>query len=161
MEILRGNFEIEGYDDIQIKKILLPIDGSKASIKASKYATKIAKLEKAQIVCIHAIPNPRYIYGLDRPAIIIETFYEEARKLAEKWFTSVRSLTMKEGVKISTDIILDVTSIAETIIEYAINASIDLIVIGTRGKTGLKRFLVGSVANEVVLYAHCPVFVVR
>src|SRR6266508_1352708 len=92
----------ESEYEILIKKILLPIDGSNASIKAAKYAIKIAKQEKAQLICIHAI--------------ILESFYEEGKKVGERWFTNVKSLAMREGVEIRTDIILDVTSIAEAIL---------------------------------------------
>lgn len=70
-------------------------------------------------------------------------------------------MAAKEGVKLSTDIIIDVTSVAETIIQYAKKEEVDLIVMGTRGTTGLKTFLVGSIAIGVVFYAHCSVFVVR
>jgi len=56
---------------------------------------------------------------------------------------------------------MDVKSIIESIIEYATQRNIDLIVIGTRGRTGLKRFFIGSVANGVVQHAHCSVLLVR
>ena len=52
-------------------------------------------------------------------------------------------------------------SIIESIIDYATRKNIDLIVIGTRGRTGLKRFFMGSVANGVIQHAHCSVLVVR
>ena len=51
--------------------------------------------------------------------------------------------------------------VAESIIEYATRKNIDLIVIGTRGRTGLKRFFMGSIANGVVQHAHCSVLLVR
>ena len=60
-----------------------------------------------------------------------------------------------------TEIFIDVKSIIESIIDYATHKNIDLIVIGTRGRTGLKRFFMGSVANGIVQHAHCPVLVVR
>jgi nucleotide-binding universal stress UspA family protein len=47
------------------------------------------------------------------------------------------------------------------IVNYAESQSIDLIVIGTRGRTGLRKMLLGSVASDVVTYTHCPVLVVR
>lgn len=150
-----------GEYDIQIKKILLPIDGSSASLKAAGYAVKIAKQEKAEIICIHAIANLHYPTGFGRLSTIAETFYIEGKKLAEKWFLNVKTIATKEGVKLKTDIIIDVTSVAETIIQYAMKEKVDLIVMGTRGRTGLKTFLLGSIANGVVLYAHCSVFVVR
>ena len=48
-----------------------------------------------------------------------------------------------------------------TIVDYAERENIDLIVIGTRGRTGIKQLLLGSVASDVVTYAHCPVMVVK
>lgn len=53
------------------------------------------------------------------------------------------------------------TSTASTIVDYAETKNVDLLVIGSRGRTGIKKMLVGSTANEVVKYAHCPVMVVR
>lgn len=60
-----------------------------------------------------------------------------------------------------TAIIEAETSTASTIVGYAETNNVDLLVIGSRGKTGIKKMLVGSTANEVVKYAHCPVMVVR
>ena len=54
-----------------------------------------------------------------------------------------------------------VESIIELIVDYAANKDTDLIVIGTRGRTGLKRLIIGSVASGVVQHAHCPVLLVR
>ena len=147
--------------EIKIKKILLPIDGSAPSLKAARYAVKIAKQEKAEIICIHAIANLHYPTEFGNLSTIAQSFYFEGKRVAEKWFLNIRSIAAKEGVKLKTDIIIDVTSVAETIIQYAMNEQVDLIIMGIRGRTGLKTFLVGSIANGVVLYAHCSVFVVR
>ena len=157
---LQGLETTEDYE-IKVKKILLPIDGSTSSLKAARYAVKIAKRENAEIICIHAIANLRYPTGANRLSTIAETFYGEGKKLAEKWFLQVRNIAAKEGIKLRTDIIIDVTSVAETIIQYAKKEEVDLIVMGTRGTTGLKTFLVGSIAIGVVFYANCSVFVVR
>jgi nucleotide-binding universal stress UspA family protein len=60
-----------------------------------------------------------------------------------------------------TEIFIDVKSIIQSIVEYASRTDIDLIVVGTNGRSGLKKFLMGSVANGIVERAHCPVLVVR
>ena len=60
-----------------------------------------------------------------------------------------------------TAIIEAETSAASTIVDYAESKNVDLLVIGSKGRTGLKKMLVGSTASEVVKYAHCPVLVVR
>ncbi len=59
------------------------------------------------------------------------------------------------------EFIIDPTSIVGAIVEYAEHENIDLLVIGSRGLTGFKKLLVGSVASGVVTYAHCPVMVVK
>jgi nucleotide-binding universal stress UspA family protein len=64
-------------------------------------------------------------------------------------------------LEIKTETFTDVRSVIGSIIDYAVTKEIDLIVIGTRGRTGLKRFFMGSVANGVVQHAHSPVLLVR
>ena len=71
-------------------------------------------------------------------------------------------MAKNEGIlDIKTEIFIDVKSIIESIIDYAARKNIDLVVIGTRGRTGIKRFFTGSVANGVVQHAHCSVLLVR
>ena len=60
-----------------------------------------------------------------------------------------------------TEIVEGSTSVEATIVDYAEREGVDLIVVGTRGLTGFKRSLLGSVASGVVTYAHCPVMVVK
>jgi len=67
----------------------------------------------------------------------------------------------KEGVKVTTDTIFNLHSVAESIVNYAAEQKAEMIVIGTRGRSGLKRLVLGSVASGVVAHAGCPVLVVR
>ena len=152
-------------EEINIKKILVPIDGSDASLKAAKYAIKAAKCEKAQIICIHVIPTPENISEFEgKPFYSLQAYYDELGKSAKPWFEKIietcKRMTVSED-DVTTDIVADVSSIADAIINYAANNNTDLIVMGPKGKTGLKRFLIGSVADGVVRHAHCPVLVVR
>jgi len=152
-------------EEISIKKILVPIDGSDASLKAAEYAIKAAKCEKALIICIHVIAAPENISEFERkPFYSLQAYYDELGKSAKPWFEKIIEIGKKMAVSednIITDIVADVSSIADAIINYAAKNNTDLIVMGTKGKTGLKRFLIGSVANGVVRHAHCPVLVVR
>ncbi|MEM2761131.1 MAG: universal stress protein [Nitrososphaerales archaeon] len=145
--------------NIQIKKILLPIDGSEASMKAVNYAVSIAKQQNAQIICIHAIGTPAYLS--QRVAVLLPSYYEEAKKLTQIWFGKVLEIARKEGVDVKTELVIDVASVIDAIVNYAMNENVDLIVMGTRGRTGLKKFLLGSIASGVVSHAHCSVLVVR
>jgi len=83
---------------------------------------------------------------------------------AKKWFNRVLVKVKKDGLKvkkIKTDVITTPLSIVSTILQYAQKDDADLIVIGTRGITGFKKMLLGSVASGIVTYAHCPVLVIR
>jgi nucleotide-binding universal stress UspA family protein len=146
--------------EIQIRKILVPIDGSEASLKAARYAIKIAKQEKAKLLCIHALGTPVYITEYRSP-LLLPSYYEAGKKLSEEWFTKVREIASKEAVNVNTELIMEVVSVIDAIVSYASEKDVDLIVIGTRGRTGVKRFLLGSIADGVVSHAHCPVLVVR
>lgn len=77
--------------------------------------------------------------------------------------TSTAGSTSTDPTDLSfeTAIIEAETSAASTIVDYAESKNVDLLVIGSKGRTGLKKMLVGSTASEVVKYAHCPVLVVR
>jgi nucleotide-binding universal stress UspA family protein len=75
---------------------------------------------------------------------------------------NVTELAKRNGINdVRSDIFTDVESITGAIIDYASDMSIDLVIIGTKGRTGLKRLLLGSVAQGVVQHAHCPVLLVR
>lgn len=147
-------------EEIVINKILVATDGSDISLKAAKHAIKIAKALKAQVVCIHAVGAPAYYTELGQSKMV-EEYYKEARRLASIYLSKIVDLGLKEGIDIKTEIMIDVISIPDAITNYASNEGIDIIVIGTHGRRGMKRLLLGSVANAVVSHAHCPVLVVR
>jgi nucleotide-binding universal stress UspA family protein len=147
--------------EVSIKRILVPIDGSNCSMRAAKYAIEVARFQKAQILCIHVIASLPYGYGADVGSAI-EQYFEDVTNQARSWFNKVIEIAKNEGINdVKTDIFMDVKSVTDAIIDYASNENIDLIVIGTKGRTGLQRFLLGSVANGVVQHAHCPVMLVR
>lgn len=146
-------------------KILVPIDGSDYSFKAAEYAIDISRRYQSEITLISIVASKvRYgdssgIFGAIPPSYL-KKYENEARK----WFNRVLEKVKKDGLeikKIKTDVITTPLSIVSTILQYAEKDDVDLIVIGTRGITGFKRMLVGSVASGVVTYAHCPVLVIR
>ena len=92
----------------------------------------------------------------------IDQYFKDLQEKAQSWFKEVKDMAMTENVKeLKTEIFTGVKSVIESIIDYATGKEVDLIVVGTRGRTGLKRFLTGSVANGVVQHAHCSVMIIR
>lgn len=143
------------------KRIIVPLDGSDFSFRAAHYAINLARLTGGEILCIHAIADLPYIEYMAPAGLTVPRYIQEAKKQTDEWFSQVKSRAAKEGVKITAETIFSPPSVAESIINYASEQKADLIVIGTRGRSGLKRLVLGSVASAVVAHASCPVLVVR
>jgi nucleotide-binding universal stress UspA family protein len=91
--------------------------------------------------------------------MIIENAHQQARD----WFNRIEDMikVKNPNIKVSTKVILTGIAVYGEIIQYADQENIDLIVIGTRGKSGVKKLLLGSIASGVVTYAACPVLVTK
>jgi len=150
-----------------IKKILVPVDGSSASVKGLQYAAHLAELEanNAELIIVHVLEDVKQggaiglqaKYGNVR---LVEGFKRARKEAALEWLKQIEEAARKKGIPIKSEV-LDGDSKAEVIIDYANENSVDLIVVGSRGLTGFKRLLLGSVANAIVGNAPCPVMVVR
>ena len=149
---------------VSYRKILVAIDGSKTSFFAANYAIDLAQKYKAQLIILHVL-HLRTLKQISSSFITAPTFVlEETQKLktrAKKWTDKIEKKAKKRRLVSKKEIIEKATSIVGAIIEFAEGKSVDLILVGTRGKTGFSRLLLGSVAQGVVVYAHCPVLVVK
>jgi nucleotide-binding universal stress UspA family protein len=153
----------------EVSKILVAIDGSQSSMDAADDAIEIANKNKSQLIVLYVIDFYKYPYLLSS-TIFAPTFgtekYKEEKKDAEKWMEIIKE-KYKENTKdvdiqnLKTEIIEGIKPVAATIVEKAELENVDLIVIGSRGRTGFKKMLIGSVSLDVVKYAHCSVLVKR
>jgi nucleotide-binding universal stress UspA family protein len=145
-------------------KILVGIDGSEASIDASRYAIDIAKKYNSQLIALFVL----HVHGvrsisstfITAPTSRIELF-EKEKKEAQELLDKVRIEAQREDVELRTEIVEGSASVEGSIVDFAENEGASLIVVGTRGKSGFKRLLLGSVASGVITYARCPVMVVK
>ncbi len=150
--------------EVFARKILVAVDGSEVSFKALGHALRIAKSEHSEVLAIHVIPKPPYSLSSqtsDDEDRLVASYYERARKQSQRWLGEVEYLARKAGVKAKVEVLVDATSIVESITTFAEMNNVDLIVTGTKGRSNSKRILMGSVANGVVTHAHCAVLVVR
>lgn len=147
--------------DMQLRRILVPLDGSEWSFRAARYAIKIANMANAEIVCVHAVLNLPYVeYSYSSP--LLPRYLEDSKSEAQKWYDDIKAIAEKSGVtRVTTETLVNISSAADAIINYAETNRLDLIVMGTKGRTGLKKFFLGSVASGVISHAKCPVLVVR
>jgi nucleotide-binding universal stress UspA family protein len=146
---------------MSIRKILVAVDGSNPSLDASNYAIDLAKSNDAELIVIYIVsivPSSQFEYDNIGRMKEIET---EEKEEAEQVVDRVKQKAIENNVQAKTTVLVKYTSISKEIVEYAEKMGIDLIVVGNRGRTGIKRMLLGSVADEVVTYSHCPVLVVR
>jgi nucleotide-binding universal stress UspA family protein len=100
------------------------------------------------------------LLGVTTPKAI-EDVLETQKKDVQKWFDEIRSKLKNTNISVTDKIIISVSSIVGEIIEFADKEKVDLIIFGTRGRTGFKKLLLGSVAEGVVTHPSCPVMVVR
>jgi nucleotide-binding universal stress UspA family protein len=151
-------------------RILVAIDGSTSSIHATDYAISIALKNSSQLFVLYVIDAYEYS-RLSSSIILAPTFgsekYLEEKNEAEKLMNKIKErfrLKVKDNTKLKepkTEIVEGVKSIATTIMEYAESENIDLIIVGSRGRTSFKKLLLGSISSNVMKNAHCAVLVIR
>ncbi len=144
---------------ITLKRILLPTDFSDYSSEATRYACELVDRFKAELHLFHVLethitPTPAFGGGL-----ALGTYIKESRAAAEKHLAKLLSPEWEKDQCVVRST-ADGAPFVE-IIRYAKEQEIDLIVIGTHGRTGLAHMMLGSVAEKVVRKAPCPVLTVR
>jgi nucleotide-binding universal stress UspA family protein len=149
------------------KRILVPVDGSENSARAANVAIEYARKFEAELFVLHAIAIPAHTLALVEgnmeglESSEMREYFALARRKAKTIVDEVVKSAEAKNVK-ATGIIHEYSfSVVETIVDQAAKYNVDLIVIGTRGLTGFKKLLVGSVSSGVVNHAHCSVLIVR
>jgi nucleotide-binding universal stress UspA family protein len=145
------------FPSMELRRILVPIDFSDASLKALRYAIAFARQFQAKILLLHVV-HVSYMAGeygpIDVP--VLEAQLVDAAKL------KLRDLAVeKVAAELLEDTIVCVGPAVHEIAEVAQERHSDLIILSTHGYTGLKHVLLGSVTENVVRHAPCPVLVVR
>jgi nucleotide-binding universal stress UspA family protein len=151
----------------KFSKILVAIDGSDYSMKAAEYAIDIARDNKAQLIALTVLDITKIGYAAS--AFIASPMHgldelEQKRKEAHEWLDKIAKLIASQKATDNIQFISQIEesmSVAGTIVDFAENQTIDLIVVGSRGRSGFTKLLLGSVASTVVTYATCPVLVTK
>ena len=142
---------------IQIKRVLCPTDFSECAEHALKYAIELARRFESKLYLLHVLDTR--VYGHLEPfASTVWSIYD-AKEQAAKGIAEIIPEQERKALH-SESQIREGTPFVE-IIKFAREAEIDLIVLGTHGRTGLSHMLMGSVAEKVVRKAPCPVLTIR
>ncbi len=142
----------------EIQTILVPVDFSAHSEAAVRYAVGLAKRFGSTLHLLHAYHLPVEVTTPDTIAVPRD-FWASLREAASSKLGEVARKVTTEGVKV--EILLTEGTPAPTITQAAEQLQVDLIVMGTRGLTGLKHVLLGSVAERVLRMAPCPVLTLK
>jgi nucleotide-binding universal stress UspA family protein len=141
------------------KSICCPVDFSDASGAALQVAADLARRTGAALTLLHAYPVPGYTFPdgsvVASPRMLQELADQAARHLAE-WQQKARDLG---APSVSGETL--VGEPAKEIVAFSQGHGVDLLVLGTHGRTGLEHALMGSVAERVVRRARCPVLTVH
>jgi nucleotide-binding universal stress UspA family protein len=140
-----------------IQKILIPTDGSDYSMRAAEYGIGIAKMLDAQIIVVYVIDE----VVLDQLSKVTEreNVEQDLKQDGQRYIKYILGLAEKEGVKDGS--LLTKGRPFEKIVHLAKELNIGLIVMGTYGRRGTERVLIGSVAERVIEYSPCPVLVIK
>ncbi|HYG00695.1 MAG TPA: universal stress protein [Candidatus Saccharimonadales bacterium] len=153
--------------NMKFTKILVPIDGSKNSMKAVEYGIDIAQIYGCDLIVLHVLfSQSGFAFHTETVTGTITTsslddLNNEARQDAERLFDEVKKISERTKIKVITEVVVTVISVVEAILSYAEKEDIDLIVVGSKGRSGWKKLILGSIASGISTYAHCPVLIVK
>ncbi len=147
--------------EITISKILYPTDFSDLSIRAMRYAEQFAVKFGAELHCLHVVDDSLQQVWLmtEMPSVPVGPPIEEMLAAGERKLSDFTRAHLTGEVK-SVNVIRRGRPFLE-IISYAREQGVELIVMGTHGRTALRQVLMGSVADKVVRKSPCPVMTVR
>lgn len=132
--------------------ILVPVDGSDPSDAAVDHARGLASEQDATVHVLHAVEHPeRGALGGRVPASVVEQMRAEGERLVAETADRLED----EGVEAETEVVDD--SAVHAIPDYVDDHDVDLVVIGTHGRTGVRRVLLGSTAERTIRTVDCPV----
>lgn len=143
-----------------MKKILVPCDFSKPAINAFRFALDVAKRSKGMVRMVHVIQLPMLHYTLLMPVLNFEeALLQEMREKAGSRFKKLSEKYSKESVKVSWEVEFGQPS--RTLVDIIKAQSVDLVVMGSHGASGLREYFIGSNAEKVIRKSPVPVLITK
>lgn len=138
------------------KRILLAYDGSEYANKAYEYVLELAQINGGCEVYLISVANiPEFVNSKDE----VDEALNAAKLYYGKILGNARKLANEKGIKIFTEVILGHP--VDSVIRFAEKHECDLIVVGEKGTSGVKRYIIGNVAENIARHAKCSVLIVK
>lgn len=145
---------------LAIKKVLVATDFSDFSTAALNYGRELARTHGATLYVLHVAEDLRWRYSLDITPALYGGVQEDIEAMARGRLAAI--VTDQDRRELDArEVVITALSAAESIVDFAKAEAIDVVVMGTHGRTGLAHMLLGSVTERVVRLAPCPVLTVR
>jgi nucleotide-binding universal stress UspA family protein len=143
-------------------KIMVAFDGSEDSVKASRLACSLAQKFGSQVIFAHVYSFAIFAYGGATPMPMpdVRPLDEAAKTKAMAILNKGLDIAREYGVDAQGKLI-EAPAIVQALVEYGAKEGVDLMVAGTRGMTGFRKLVMGSISSGLVGRAECPVLVVR
>jgi len=141
----------------KLKKILVPVDFSQCSQKALQYAIPFARQFGAALTLFNVVPG--YLPVPEMGVVDVSLMETQMHQAAERELAALKQRHVASGI--ATECVVRLGNPYHEIVVAAKEMNMDLIILSTHGRTGLKYVFMGSTAEHVVRYAPCPVLVVR
>lgn len=145
---------------IRIKNVLVATDFSEQAQSALEYGRELARTYDATLHVIHVVEDIVARYSTDISGTVLVDALQSLEDSARSDLNALITDDDRRGLRAHTVLFTSVAP-AETIVAYAKGEAIDVIVIGTHGRSGLAHLFMGSVAERVVRFAPCPVLTVH
>ena len=142
------------------KKIVVPLDGSGWSQRAVPHAVDIARANGSELILLHVFRPPAAEFTDQLALAGQEGQVQQMRELMKQYLMGVRSELRAEDIVVRCQVI-EGLGVASIICDYINDEGIDLVVMSSHGRTGVARFIFGSVANKIMQCATVPVLVIH
>jgi len=153
---------------MKLSRILAPTDFSRFSGFALEWAANLAEALRAGLILLHVVPEEEGKIieeviaegaAVNIPRGVRESVLKERQKKFQEQFHIVLPDYLRKSIPVEEILVIGVPFLE--IVKTAKEKDVDLIVMGTHGRTGLSHALIGSVAEKVVHHAHCPVLTIK
>lgn len=144
------------------KKILVPVDGSPTSTHALEAAVQMARESSGEVRLLHLIDDLPYVAAYESTGLYAAELDKTLREAGTRILADARALTEKAGVRCDVELIDQFgLRLGEAVAEAVKRWGADLVVVGTHGRRGIGRVVMGSGAEQVIRLAPVPVLVMR
>jgi nucleotide-binding universal stress UspA family protein len=146
-------------NNVFFRRLLIPLDGSENSLKAARFALRLARREGGSVMAVHVVDEENATDLARYADCPVGEIVARMERSGEGYLETVREWARSKGVPLTCEVRVGVPH--RVLLEMAAESGVDLIVMGSVGRRGPRRVLIGSVTERVIAHSPIPVLVVK